>query len=112
MCKLKYFFLESGGQGRKNEGFSCEKCGREYKHKETLQSHLKYECGVAPQFHCPICSFSSKRRSNLNQHIKYVHNSGSNGSGVNGKKLTNFILLKVIYQISKFRDLCLTLRFF
>ena len=73
--------LESAGKR-----FTCEKCGRDYKYKHTLENHLKYECGVAPQFHCPMCSYSSKLRSNLSRHVRNIHNSAStskdNSSGI------------------------------
>ena len=57
--------------------FTCEKCGRDYKRKQALRNHLKYECSIAPQFHCPMCSYCSKWSSNLKQHIIGVHNSAS-----------------------------------
>ena len=62
---------------RAKERFTCKKCGRDYKQKQTLQRHLKYECGVAPQFQCPMCPYSSNIHSNLKQHIKRIHNSAS-----------------------------------
>ena len=62
---------------RRNGRFVCQKCGRDYKHKGTLRSHLKNECGVAPQFHCPMCSYSFNLRGNLKTHVKRVHNSAS-----------------------------------
>lgn len=30
--------------------FSCARCGRLYKWKQARNRHLKYECGVKPQF--------------------------------------------------------------
>ena len=62
---------------KRNGRFVCQKCGRDYKRKQTLQYHLKNECGVAPQFNCPTCSYSSKRRSTLKKHVERIHNSAS-----------------------------------
>ena len=65
-------FLFIGNHVQKRNGrFVCQKCGRDYKRKQ----HLKYECGVAPQFHCLMCSYSCKHQSSLNRHVRNIHNS-------------------------------------
>lgn len=48
-------------------------CGRSYKWKTHLTTHLKYECGVFPKFKCPYCSKLSNQKSNLKTHILCVH---------------------------------------
>lgn len=48
-------------------------CGRSYKWKADLTTHLKFECGVQPKFKCPYCSKLSSRKSNLKTHIACVH---------------------------------------
>lgn len=48
-------------------------CGRSYKWKNHLTTHLKFECGVVPKFKCPYCSKMSKQKSNLKKHILCVH---------------------------------------
>lgn len=52
---------------------NCSKCGRKYKHKSTLYSHLKYECGVAPKFQCSICNKMFKHKSQLKCHLIAIH---------------------------------------
>ena len=77
--KIKWFYiiLIENKVEKRNGRFVCQKCDRDYKRKQTLQYHLKNECGVAPQFNCPTCSYSSKRRSNLKKHVERIHNSAS-----------------------------------
>ncbi|XP_022163928.1 longitudinals lacking protein, isoforms N/O/W/X/Y-like [Myzus persicae] len=55
--------------------FVCPRnCGRTYKWKAHLTTHLKNECGVYPKFKCPYCSKLSHQKSNLKRHILCVHN--------------------------------------
>ncbi|XP_033210154.1 zinc finger protein 681-like [Belonocnema kinseyi] len=53
----------------------CEKCFRTYKNKCHLNYHLKFECGVMPQFSCKFCDKKFKRKSVLNVHVVRIHNS-------------------------------------
>ncbi|CAL7939890.1 unnamed protein product [Xylocopa violacea] len=53
--------------------FPCEKCHKVYSNISTLYRHLKLECGISPQFHCPYCNFSSKRKHNLKYHVTHKH---------------------------------------
>ena len=73
--------------------FVCQKCGRNYKQKQHLESHLKYVCGVEPQFHCPMCSYSSKYRGDLKKHVERVHKSTSIES-THGNKERKYLTLK------------------
>lgn len=50
-----------------------EKCGRKFKQQRSLTAHLKYECGVAPQFHCVVCNKSFKQRFTYKTHMFNVH---------------------------------------
>lgn len=50
--------------------FSCNKCGKVYRHKPTLRRHTMYECGKEPRFKCPYCPYQTKRNSNLLRHIR------------------------------------------
>lgn len=57
-----------------NNRYLCPNgCGRHYKRKGHMTYHLKFECGVHPQFKCPYCSKLSNRKSNLKTHILGVH---------------------------------------
>ncbi|XP_066155306.1 gastrula zinc finger protein XlCGF26.1-like [Euwallacea fornicatus] len=65
-----------------NGRFMCPNCNSSYKQKGHLVRHIKYECGVEPQFECQVC-FHSYRHScgkclksykykwNLLRHVKY-----------------------------------------
>lgn len=64
---------ETGSDGR----ITCPKnCGSHYKSKSGLYNHLKYECGVDPQFKCNFCGKTFARHSNMRRHM-LVHLPGS-----------------------------------
>uniref|UniRef100_T1HQ37 C2H2-type domain-containing protein n=1 Tax=Rhodnius prolixus TaxID=13249 RepID=T1HQ37_RHOPR len=48
--------------------YICIRCGRSYGKKYTLNCHLRYECGMEPQFPCKYCPYKAKRRSSLKVH--------------------------------------------
>ncbi|KAB0796479.1 hypothetical protein PPYR_10540, partial [Photinus pyralis] len=54
--------------------FFCDRCGRRYKRKTHLSSHVRYECGKDPQFSCNLCDKRFHQKSNLTTHIKKYHN--------------------------------------
>ncbi|KAH1002473.1 hypothetical protein HUJ04_008558 [Dendroctonus ponderosae] len=60
--------------------FVCLKCGKGYKQKFILNRHVRYECGVKPQFKCHLCGHKFvcikcdkkyKRKIHLNRHVRY-----------------------------------------
>ena len=53
--------------------FPCNGCGNTYRHKRSLQKHVKLECGKEPQFHCPYCPMKMKQKGNLHKHIRKRH---------------------------------------
>jgi uncharacterized C2H2 Zn-finger protein len=53
--------------------FPCHGCGNTYRHKRSLQKHVKLECGKEPQFHCPYCPMKMKQKGNLHKHIRKRH---------------------------------------
>lgn len=54
--------------------FVCpNKCGRSYKHKNTLSAHVRLECGVPRKFKCDICDKSFARKGTLKSHVAVVH---------------------------------------
>lgn len=64
-----YFF-----QGYMGSRFTCpNSCGKSYKNKRSIWSHLKFECGREPQFECFICLKKFKYKSNMAQHLSLVH---------------------------------------
>lgn len=50
--------------------FSCSRCGNTYARPHSLNRHLRFECGVEPQFECPICRKKSKHKHNLLLHMR------------------------------------------
>jgi uncharacterized Zn-finger protein len=44
-------------------------CGRTYKNKFSLNRHCQLECGVKPQYHCPLCIKTYKRKDSLKTHL-------------------------------------------
>jgi uncharacterized C2H2 Zn-finger protein len=55
------------------EGFRCKKCGKLYRWKNSLYTHVRLECGKEPQFQCPFCPHRAKLKGNLQKHMKLKH---------------------------------------
>lgn len=53
----------------------CKNCFKRYTQKQTLNRHLQFECGKAPQFSCPCCEYRAKQRSNLMVHLQKQHSN-------------------------------------
>ncbi|XP_073976554.1 uncharacterized protein isoform X3 [Rhodnius prolixus] len=53
--------------------FPCEKCGRTYVRKDSLQRHTLWECGKDPAFQCPFCPQRCKRKSHHVRHMQRQH---------------------------------------
>nr|CAD7567660.1 unnamed protein product [Timema californicum] len=53
--------------------FPCERCGRTYIRKDSLQRHLQWECGKEPTFQCPFCPQKCKRKAHQIRHIRRQH---------------------------------------
>lgn len=49
---------------------SCNKCGKSYTTIYNLKRHLKFECGVDPQFECVHCGTKFKHKHHLTDHIR------------------------------------------
>jgi len=58
--------------------YVCPRCGRCYSRRGALIQHQRYECGVEPQFSCPMCPYKIKRKDSLNRHIRNMHHNQSN----------------------------------
>lgn len=67
---IKYINAFLDGEG---VFFCTNKCGRKYKSKTALYTHLKYECGVDPQFHCQVCHKSYKHKCTFKVHMIRDH---------------------------------------
>lgn len=55
--------------------FICPICGRSYKRKASLKSHMMNECGQEPKFQCTHCCLRFKVKSNLRRHQRALHES-------------------------------------
>ncbi|KAF6197385.1 hypothetical protein GE061_020269 [Apolygus lucorum] len=42
-------------------------CDSSYKKKNTLNYHLKFECGKPPQFTCPLCPYKAHRKGGYDE---------------------------------------------
>lgn len=60
-------------RGQSSGCFPCDGCGSSYRHKRSLQKHMRLECGKEPQFHCPYCPMKMKQKGNLRKHISNRH---------------------------------------
>ncbi|CAD6201835.1 GSCOCG00002802001-RA-CDS [Cotesia congregata] len=63
---------QSAGELLRNSpgGYFCRKCGNSYSRLHSLNRHIKFECGVEPQFECPLCHKRSKHKHNLLLHMR------------------------------------------
>lgn len=55
--------------------FQCPNCGKFYKYRRNMLSHLKLECGMEPQFRCQFCPRRYKQKSKLQIHIGSKHSN-------------------------------------
>lgn len=50
--------------------WSCKVCKREYKWKNSLNCHIKNECGKPPKFFCARnCGYKTNINSNMKRHM-------------------------------------------
>ncbi|KPJ02179.1 Longitudinals lacking protein, isoforms A/B/D/L [Papilio xuthus] len=64
----------AGGGGKSRWTLhECGDCGNKYKHKGSLQRHMKYECRKQPSFKCPYCVYRAYQKHNLLLHERHLH---------------------------------------
>ncbi|KAF2903539.1 hypothetical protein ILUMI_02650 [Ignelater luminosus] len=56
-------------------GYQCKQCFKIYRHKQSLHTHVKFECGKDPTFDCPVedCAYRAKRKGHLKMHMNKIH---------------------------------------
>jgi hypothetical protein len=62
-------------ESKSNPGFTCVQCGKTYRQKGNLSTHMRLECGKEPQFACSICSVRFTRVTSLRRHTKGKHHN-------------------------------------
>lgn len=81
---MKYFLTISGAVPPNNMNkmstfatvvnpFPCPTCPRSYMSKYALQKHLRFQCGMEPQFKCPFCPHRTYLKENMKVHFKCKH---------------------------------------
>lgn len=53
--------------------WSCDLCGKWYKHRDSLRRHTRDECGKKPRHQCNICHAFFYHRHNLKTHSISKH---------------------------------------
>lgn len=51
----------------------CPKCNRKYNKLNSLQCHLRRDCGTERKFQCSVCPQSFKRKHTLKDHVSRKH---------------------------------------
>lgn len=73
ICTLLFFISEfEAGYDCINQ-FECKRCGKAYKLKTSLYKHLRWECGVEPQFKCSYCPYKGKQKIHYLKHLTSRH---------------------------------------
>lgn len=70
---LSYGPVALGGTNKTWTLYECMDCGNKYKHKGSLQRHIKYECRKQPSFKCPYCVYRAYQKHNLLLHERHLH---------------------------------------
>nr|XP_012225957.1 PREDICTED: zinc finger protein 514-like [Linepithema humile] len=52
----------------------CPQCGRTYKMKRNLKTHMRFECGGQRNFKCHVCPASYTQNISLRRHLMQRHN--------------------------------------
>ncbi|XP_026684863.1 zinc finger protein 425-like [Diaphorina citri] len=73
VCMRQCFINWSAVQQNHAGMFICDVCGKEYKYKNGIYRHKKFECGQEPKYQCPQCPYRAKQKSSLKTHISIKH---------------------------------------
>lgn len=64
------------GEGMDGLEFCPNLCGRSYRGRyrtKNIKRHLRYECGVQPQFQCDVCLKRFTHNSDRKKHMVIIH---------------------------------------
>ena len=50
--------------------YSCEICGKSFKHKNSVYNHMAKHEGAT---RCPICNQVLGQKSNMKRHLRHIH---------------------------------------
>lgn len=73
LFKFNYKFLAAVAQNVVGNEFSCDKCGRRYKHRSSLKLHQRVECGKPPSFECHFCQRKFYHKQSYKYHLALIH---------------------------------------
>ena len=67
----KKLLWSRGSSANQLQTFTCPRCGNAYKHRASLEKHLRLVCDV--EYKCPYCEFICRRKDELKQHVYNTH---------------------------------------
>lgn len=70
---LGWIVGEEGRPIKRGDLSVCHQCQRVYKHRHTLNRHLRYECNKKPAFSCIYCNYAARRKYILLEHVRGSH---------------------------------------
>lgn len=60
-------------QGDESRPFSCSRCGKPYKSKKAMNTHLRFSCENKRQFFCSVCPAAYFYSHHLKRHMQHQH---------------------------------------
>lgn len=73
--RMKRWSGSRTGSASRSGSFQCPRCGKVYRWRKNMISHMRLECGKEPQFQCPHCPQRTTQKSSLLTHINNKHRS-------------------------------------
>lgn len=76
--------------------YTCDQCGRSYKHKTNLCNHKREECGKPPSYFCPICRKGFKKKQHLQRHLTVHSDIDLTGYNIDREFLKNVLPQQIL----------------